>query len=38
MDDYTQLRRTGGFLLIDESDGTTIAAGMAEVDSEHTDG
>ena len=38
VDDYTQLRRTGGFLLIDESDGTTIAAGMAEVDSEHTDG
>jgi sulfate adenylyltransferase subunit 1 len=38
VDDYTQLRRTGGFLLIDESDGTTIAAGMAEVDAEHTDG
>jgi sulfate adenylyltransferase subunit 1 len=35
VDDYTHLRRTGGFLLIDESDGTTIAAGMAEVGVEH---
>ncbi len=31
LDDYTDLRRTGAFLLIDEADGTTLAAGMAEV-------
>ncbi|MDQ6715507.1 MAG: GTP-binding protein, partial [Actinomycetota bacterium] len=29
VDDYAHLRRTGGFLLIDEADGTTLAAGMA---------
>ncbi len=32
LDDYTDLRRTGAFLLIDEADGTTLAAGMAELD------
>ena len=31
LDDYTDLRRTGAFLLIDEADGTTLAAGMAEL-------
>ncbi len=31
LDDYTHLRRTGAFLLIDEADGTTLAAGMAEL-------
>ena len=30
IDDYRELRRTGSFLLIDESDGSTLAAGMAE--------
>ncbi len=30
LDDYTHLRRTGAFLLIDDADGTTLAAGMAE--------
>ncbi len=30
IDDYRQLRRTGAFLLIDESDGSTLAAGMAD--------
>ncbi|MBP6996423.1 MAG: sulfate adenylyltransferase [Phycicoccus sp.] len=30
VDDYRLLRRTGAFLLIDESDGSTLAAGMAE--------
>jgi sulfate adenylyltransferase subunit 1 len=30
VDDYRVLRRTGAFLLIDESDGSTLAAGMAE--------
>jgi sulfate adenylyltransferase subunit 1 len=30
VDDYRELRRTGSFLLIDESDGSTLAAGMAE--------
>jgi sulfate adenylyltransferase subunit 1 len=28
-DSYTSLRRTGAFLLIDEQDGGTLAAGMA---------
>ncbi len=32
VDDYGHLRRTGAFLLIDEGDGTTLAAGMAEHD------
>jgi sulfate adenylyltransferase subunit 1 len=32
LDDYADLRRTGAFLLIDEADGTTLAAGMAELD------
>jgi sulfate adenylyltransferase subunit 1 len=31
LDDYSDLRRTGAFLLIDEADGTTLAAGMAEL-------
>jgi len=31
LDAYTDLRRTGAFLLIDEADGTTLAAGMAEL-------
>jgi len=30
VDDYRVLRRTGAFLLIDEADGSTLAAGMAE--------
>jgi sulfate adenylyltransferase subunit 1 len=30
IDDYRRLRRTGAFLLIDESDGATLAAGMAD--------
>ncbi|HEV7172572.1 sulfate adenylyltransferase subunit 1 [Pedococcus sp.] len=30
IDDYRTLRRTGAFLLIDESDGATLAAGMAD--------
>ncbi len=30
IDDYRELRRTGSFLLIDESDGSTLAAGMAD--------
>jgi sulfate adenylyltransferase subunit 1 len=30
VDDYRDLRRTGAFLLIDEVDGSTLAAGMAE--------
>jgi sulfate adenylyltransferase subunit 1 len=30
VDDYRALRRTGAFLLIDESDGATLAAGMAD--------
>ncbi|WP_406830952.1 GTP-binding protein [Pedococcus sp. KACC 23699] len=30
IDDYRQLRRTGAFLLIDENDGSTLAAGMAD--------
>ena len=29
IDDYARLRRTGSFLLIDGSDGSTIAAGMS---------
>ena len=28
-DSYTDLRRTGAFLLVDEQDGSTLAAGMA---------
>jgi sulfate adenylyltransferase subunit 1 len=28
VDEYVDLRRTGAFLLIDETDGTTLAAGM----------
>ena len=31
VDDYTHLRRTGAFLLIDDQDGATLAAGMAVV-------
>lgn len=30
IDDYHDLRRTGAFLLIDEADGATLAAGMAD--------
>lgn len=30
IDDYHELRRTGAFLLIDDADGATLAAGMAE--------
>jgi len=30
-DDYSRLRRTGAFLLVDEPDGSTLAAGMAVV-------
>ncbi|GAA4730647.1 GTP-binding protein [Pedococcus ginsenosidimutans] len=30
IDDYRSLRRTGAFLLIDEADGSTLAAGMAD--------
>ncbi len=32
VDDYRALRHTGGFLLVDESDGATLAAGMAHVE------
>jgi sulfate adenylyltransferase subunit 1 len=31
LDDYADLRQTGAFLLVDEVDGTTLAAGMAEL-------
>jgi sulfate adenylyltransferase subunit 1 len=31
VDDYSHLRRTGAFLLVDEQDGSTLAAGMAVV-------
>ncbi len=31
VDSYSQLRRTGAFLLVDEQDGSTLAAGMAVV-------
>jgi sulfate adenylyltransferase subunit 1 len=30
VDDYRELRRSGAFLLIEEADGATLAAGMAE--------
>jgi sulfate adenylyltransferase subunit 1 len=30
VDDYRDLRRTGSFLLVDEADGATLAAGMAQ--------
>ena len=30
IDDYRALRRTGSFLLIDDADGSTLAAGMAD--------
>ena len=30
VDDYRRLRRTGAFLLVDEADGSTLAAGMAD--------
>jgi sulfate adenylyltransferase subunit 1 len=30
VDDYRLLRRTGAFLLIDDNDGSTLAAGMAD--------
>jgi len=30
VDDYRRLRRTGAFLLVDEADGATLAAGMAD--------
>lgn len=30
IDDYHELRRTGAFLLIDEADGATLAAGMSD--------
>jgi sulfate adenylyltransferase subunit 1 len=30
VDDYRDLRRTGAFLLLDEADGSTLAAGMAQ--------
>ena len=32
LDAYADLRRTGAFLLVDEADGTTLAAGMAELE------
>ncbi len=32
VDDYRALRHTGGFLLIDDSDGATLAAGMARLE------
>ncbi|HWI33093.1 MAG TPA: GTP-binding protein [Lapillicoccus sp.] len=32
LDDYTDLRQTGAFLLVDEVDGTTLAAGMAKLE------
>ena len=31
LDDYADHRRTGSFLLIDDSDGTTLTAGMVGV-------
>jgi len=31
VDDYTRLRRTGAFLLVDDQEGSTLAAGMAVV-------
>ena len=31
VDDYSSLRRTGAFLVVDEQDGSTLAAGMAVV-------
>jgi sulfate adenylyltransferase subunit 1 len=31
VDDYSHLRRTGAFLVVDEQDGSTLAAGMAVV-------
>ena len=36
LDDYADLRQTGAFLLVDEADGTTLAAGMAELEPEPT--
>ncbi len=33
VDDYRAARHTGGFLLIDEADGATLAAGMVSLDS-----
>jgi sulfate adenylyltransferase subunit 1 len=30
LDDYRDLRRSGAFLLVDETDGSTLAAGMAQ--------
>jgi sulfate adenylyltransferase subunit 1 len=33
LDDYAVSRRTGAFLLIDPADGTTLTAGMAELNS-----
>ena len=30
-DDYSHLRRTGSFLLVDDQEGSTLAAGMAVV-------
>jgi sulfate adenylyltransferase subunit 1 len=30
-DDYSHLRRTGAFLLVDDQEGSTLAAGMAVV-------
>jgi sulfate adenylyltransferase subunit 1 len=32
VDDYRELRRTGAFLLVDDQDGSTLAAGMAVVE------
>jgi sulfate adenylyltransferase subunit 1 len=32
IDDYLDLRRTGAFLVIDEADGSTLAAGMASAE------
>jgi sulfate adenylyltransferase subunit 1 len=34
VDDYADLRQTGAFLLVDEADGSTLAAGMAELEPE----
>jgi sulfate adenylyltransferase subunit 1 len=34
VDDYATLRQTGAFLLVDEADGSTLAAGMAELEPE----
>jgi len=31
VDDYSHLRRTGAFLLVDDQEGSTLAAGMAVV-------